>query len=466
MYPAENSENEESSIPSFDMRKFQAQALGLDADQISIIDPAAKTAENMGNVGGPSRPQTVAPSLPSLPDENDAPVTVPGASTLGVSVENMAHKTISMRSLLEQVAQLGGSDLHLSAHLEPQSRIDGDMRTLAGWPKVSAEQIRDSLYSILTEQQRKKFEKSKELDFAYALDNGVRFRGNAMYERGSVSAVFRTIPNEIVSLQALNLPKVLYRFASLPRGLVLVTGPTGSGKSTTLAAMIDHINQTRSGNIITIEDPIEFLHSHKSCVIRQREVGTDTESYGAALKHVLRQDPDVILIGEMRDLETISTALTAAETGHLVFATLHTQSAAETISRLIDVFPPGQQQQIRSQVASTLKGVVCQTLVKRADNNGRIAAAEVMVVNPAIATQIRRDETHQINQALQSGAKEGMQTLNQHLAQLVVNHTIERSAAEEKSSDPKDLASLIEGSRNRRRNLQAADTDNLSGASL
>lgn len=430
--------------------------VGRSGTETQAPPPAVPLAEMPPPVGPPSA--MVTPTA--------TPVAEPLASSLGVRVEQASSSNVvNMKELLHKVVALGGSDLHLSALTPPNVRIDGEMKPMDGVPPLTSEQVEEAVFSILSPEQREEFQSNKELDFAYALEDGTRFRGNVMYERQHVAAVLRAIPTQILPLEALGMPKVLYNFASLPRGLVLVTGPTGSGKSTTLAAMIDHINQNRSGNIITVEDPIEFLHTHGSCVVRQREIGADTESYSAALKHILRQDPDVILIGELRDLETISIALTAAETGHLVLATLHTQSAAETVTRLIDVFPGSQQQQIRSQVAATLKGVVCQTLIKRADNKGRVPAAEIMVVNNAISAQIRNDETHQIPQSLQGGGKEGMQTLNMHLARLVVSETIERQAAEEKSNDLQDLASLIDGNMKRRKNL--ADLGGgLSGASI
>jgi twitching motility protein PilT len=272
---------------------------------------------------------------------------------------------------------------------------------------------------MLTQQQREVFEERLELDFSYALPGRARFRVNMYKQRESVGAAFRVIPFDIKSLESLGIPPVVATFASLPRGFVLVTGPTGSGKSTTLASLIDIANTQRHDHIMTVEDPIEFLHRHRSCLVNQREVGTDTHSFGEALKHVLRQDPDIILVGEMRDLETIQVALTAAETGHLVFATLHTQDAAQTIDRIIDVFPPHQQQQIRQQLAGTLQGIMCQTLCKTADGKSRVAATEVLIATPAIRNLIREGKTHQIYSSMQAGAQFGMQTLDQNLAELV-----------------------------------------------
>ena len=373
------------------------------------------------------------------------PVSAPSAGTAGVKIEASQTQKINIEELLKYLVDKGGSDLHLSVGASPTIRVNGDMEEIPGFQKLTKEMIASALYEILTDDQKEEYEEEWELDFAHTVPNLGRFRGNMLVQRHNAGAVFRSIPTEIKPLESLGLPPVLYNFAGLPRGLVLVTGPTGSGKSTTLASLIDRANRTRSGHIITIEDPIEFLHPHRASIVNQREVGADTHSFSQALKHVLRQDPDIILIGELRDLETISIALTAAETGHLVFATLHTQSAQDTISRVIDVFPSGQQGQIRSQLASTLKGVVCQTLVKRADGKGRVPATEIMVVNPAIASMIRRDETHQIGQALQSGGELGMQTLNQNLAELVAKGLVERETAEEYTTDSKDLDALIQG---------------------
>jgi twitching motility protein PilT len=301
-----------------------------------------------------------------------------------------------------------------------------------------------ALASILTPQQKANFERELELDFAYTISANARFRVNYYQQRGSVGAAFRIIPTEIKVLKDLGVPDSVGRFSTLARGLVLVTGPTGSGKSTTLAAMIDLVNSTRSDHIVTVEDPIEFLHNHKKSIVNQREVGADTHSFAAALKHVLRQDPDVILIGELRDLETISVALTAAETGHLVFATLHTQDAPGTIDRVIDVFPPHQQGQVRAQLAATLQGVVCQTLVKRANGKGRAVATEVLVTTPAIANLIREGKTYQIASMMQAGRGQGMHTMDQHLADLVNSGIITHQAALDKAHDPEGIGRLIQ----------------------
>ncbi len=369
--------------------------------------------------------------------------------------EAIANKRVDLDELLLHLLELGGSDLHLTAGSRPIVRHLGKVIPVEDQPVLSSDMLRELLYGILTERQRKTFEENLELDLAYALPGHARFRMNIFQQRESVGAVLRVIPWEIRGLDELNMPAVLTSFTELKRGLVLVTGPTGSGKSTTLAAMIDRINRTRQDHIMTIEDPIEFLHQHKLSIVNQREVGGDTHSFKNALKHVLRQDPDVILVGELRDLETISVALTAAETGHLVFATLHTQSAQDTITRVVDVFPAEQQQQIRTQLAATLQGVVCQTLCRTADGTGRVAAVEIMVCTPGIRAMIRDDKLPQIPGALQAGAKDGMQTLNAHLADLVRTHRITLETAIENCTNREDLLTLA-GSTLRRPAAQSA----------
>jgi twitching motility protein PilT len=317
------------------------------------------------------------------------------------------------------------------------------MQVVDGYAELRPEELQTALYGVMTQRQRKVFEETLELDFAYAVPGHARFRVNVFWQRESVGAVMRMIPWEIKTLESLGMPRVIESFADLKRGLVLVTGPTGSGKSTTLAAIIDQVNRSRRGHIMTIEDPIEFLHKHRGCIVNQREVGQDTQSFRSALKHVLRQDPDVILVGELRDLDTISVALTAAETGHLVFATLHTQSAQDTITRIVDVFPADQQQQVRTQLAATLQGVVCQALVKTLDGQGRVAAVEIMVCNSGIRAMIRDDKLQQIQGALQAGAKDGMQTLNAHLAALVRSGRISYEAGLEHCSNRADFETLV-----------------------
>ncbi|MEP7763977.1 type IV pilus twitching motility protein PilT [Sanguibacter sp. 25GB23B1] len=325
---------------------------------------------------------------------------------------------VDLDRVLRSMVEAGASDLHLTVGAPPMIRRDGSLVALEGYEGIMPEGLQRTLYSVLTQKQREKFEANLELDVSYSVRGLARFRVNLYQQRESIGAAFRVIPYEIKPLEDLGIPGVVANFAGLPRGLVLVTGPTGSGKSTTLASIVDLANRTRADHIMTVEDPIEYLHRHKKSIINQREVGQDTHSFASALKHVLRQDPDIILVGEMRDLETISVALTAAETGHLVFATLHTQDAAQTIDRIIDVFPPEQQGQVRTQLAGALQGVVCQTLCKRADGPGRAVATEVMIATPAIRNLIREGKTHQVYSAMQAGAQHGMHTLDQHLADL------------------------------------------------
>jgi twitching motility protein PilT len=344
---------------------------------------------------------------------------------------------------LNDVLDLRASDLHVTVNAPPTLRVDGSLRPVPGSEIWGRDRVTSALHSILTPAQRETFERELELDFAYTISANARFRVNFYQQRNAIGAAIRIIPTDIKQLADLGVPDSVARFAALARGLVLVTGPTGSGKSTTLAALIDLVNRTRADHIVTVEDPIEFLHPNHMSLVNQREVGHDTHSFAAALKHVLRQDPDVILVGELRDLETISVALTAAETGHLVFATLHTQDAAQTIDRVIDVFPPHQQDQVRAQLAATLQGVVCQTLVKKADGRGRVVATEVLITTPAVANLIREGKTYQIASAMQAGRELGMFTMDQHLAELVDSGDISHAAASEKAHDPEGLKRLI-----------------------
>ncbi|HEY8467482.1 MAG TPA: type IV pilus twitching motility protein PilT [Solirubrobacterales bacterium] len=352
---------------------------------------------------------------------------------------------IDFAEVLRRMVEMRASDVHLSPGFRPAMRVRGAIKPMEDFPELTPTDTREIVYSILNDAQRKDFENNLQLDFAYAIPNVARFRVNAFFQRGSISAAFRLIPYEILSLEQLGLPKVLEDFCRKPRGFVLVTGPTGSGKSTTLASMIDLINRERDEHILTIEDPIEFLHQHKRCIVNQREVGSDATNFSAALKAALREDPDVILVGEMRDLETISTALTAAETGHLVFATLHTQSTSQTVDRIIDVFPPHQQQQVRMQLSIALQGIVTQQLLPTADGSGRVVAAEVLVPTPAIRNLIREGKTHQIYSAIQTSGAIGMQTMDAHLAQLVRMGKITRSLAEQRSAVPEELKRLLGG---------------------
>jgi twitching motility protein PilT len=344
--------------------------------------------------------------------------------------------------VLLQVMERNASDLHLTAGSPPMMRHHGRLHAL-DYPRLTPETTREVVYSILTNDQRQKLETEWQVDLAYSIPGKARFRVNAYFQRAAVSAALRLIPQEMPKLDSLGLPPVLEDFTKKPRGFVLVTGPTGSGKSTSLAAMLDLINETRHEHILSIEDPIEFLHRHKKCIVNQRELGADTKSFAQGLKAGLRQDPDVILVGEMRDLETISTALTAAETGHLVFATLHTQDTAQTVDRIVDVFPPEQQQQVRVQLSVALQGIVTQQLLPTADGQGRCVAAEVLVPTPAVRNLIREGKTHQIYSALQTGGQFGMQTMDASLAQLVRQHKITRELAESRSSAPEELRRLM-----------------------
>jgi twitching motility protein PilT len=351
--------------------------------------------------------------------------------------------TFDFADLLLDVIARNASDLHLTAGAPPMVRVRGRLIALEGYPKLSPNDTREIVYGILTNDQRQRFETDWQLDFAYSVPGHARFRVNAYFQRAAIGAAFRLIPAMIQSIDELGLPPATYEFIKKPRGFVLVTGPTGSGKSTSLASMIDAINVEREEHIMTIEDPIEFLHAHKKCIVNQRELGSDAQTFGLALKAALRQDPDVILVGEMRDLETISTALTAAETGHLVFATLHTQSAPQTIDRIIDVFPAHQQDQVRVQLSVALQGVMTQQLIPTSDGSGRVVAAEVLVPTPAVRNLIREGKTHQIPSAMQTGSNVGMQTMDTALAQLVRAGKITQRLAEQRSSTPEELRRLL-----------------------
>jgi twitching motility protein PilT len=350
---------------------------------------------------------------------------------------------VNLRSLLEEMIERDASDLHITAGERPKLRIDGDIQNSNVDYVLTPKDTLTLAYSILTENQKKRFETEDELDFSFGIQNLARFRGNCFKQRGCVSLVIRQIPFNIRTFEELGLAGVVAKMAEKPRGLVLVTGPTGSGKSTTLAAMLDKINRERRGHIITVEDPIEFIHRHQNCIVNQREVGSDTKSFANALKYALREDPDVILIGEMRDLETIQAALTIAETGHLAFATLHTNSAAEAINRIIDVFPSHQQSQVRAQLAFVLEGIVTQTLLPRAKGRGRVMAAEILVVTAAIRALIREDKIHQIYSLMQSGKKFGMQTLNDALYQLYMSREVTADECLRVSGDPNEFLRMI-----------------------
>ncbi|MBU6366546.1 MAG: type IV pilus twitching motility protein PilT [Gemmatimonadetes bacterium] len=350
---------------------------------------------------------------------------------------------LSLRPLLEEMIARDASDLHLTVGNSPRLRVDGHIVASTQAQVLGPRDTLQLAYSVLTDTQKKRFELEDELDFSFGIANLSRFRGNVFRQRGCVSMVIRQIPFTVRSFEELNLPPVVATFADRPRGLVLVTGPTGSGKSTTLAALIDKINRERDGHIITVEDPIEFIHKHRNCIINQREVGADTRSFASALKYALREDPDVILIGEMRDLETVSAALTIAETGHLVFATLHTNSAAEAINRVIDVFPSNHQAQVRAQLAFVLEGVVTQALVPKASGRGRALAAEVLVATPAIRTLIREEKVHQVVSMMQSGKKYGMQTMNDALFALYSSRQVTLEECLRVTADPADFQRMV-----------------------
>ena len=347
-----------------------------------------------------------------------------------------------LNDYLFDTIQAGASDLHVTVGLPPMIRVSGKVEPLDYSP-LTPNTTREMLYDILSNDQRQRLESEWELDFAYTLPHTARFRVNVYFQRGSLGAAFRAIPEKILSFKDLGLPKAIEQLTVKPRGLVLVTGPTGSGKSTTLASMIDKINEERHEHIMSVEDPIEFLHTHKNCIVNQREVNQDTKSFAQALKHVLRQDPDVILVGEMRDLETIHLAISAAETGHLVFGTLHTQDAPQTVDRMIDVFPSHQQSQVRAQLAIALQGIVTQTLIPKSDGNGRVVACEILVPTPGVRNLIREGKTHQIYSAMQTGGKFGMQTMDAALVELVGKGAISREEAEKRSSNPDELKRLM-----------------------
>jgi twitching motility protein PilT len=355
----------------------------------------------------------------------------------------LAPSGVNLRVLLEEMIERDASDLHITAGERPKVRIDGEITNSNIEFVMSPKDTMQLAYSVLTENQKKRFEMEDELDFSFGIQNLARFRGNCFKQRGCVSMVIRQIPFNIKTFDDLKLPDVIRKMAEKPRGLVLVTGPTGSGKSTTLAAMIDKINKERRGHIITVEDPIEFIHRHQNCIVNQREVGTDTKSFQASLKYALRQDPDVILIGELRDLDTIQAALTIAETGHLAFATLHTNSAAEAVNRIIDVFPAHQQSQVRAQLAFVLEGIVTQTLLPKAKGRGRAMAAEILVVTPAVRALIRDDKIHQIYSTMQSGKKYGMQTMNDALYALYMNREVALDDCLRSSHDPTEFLRMI-----------------------
>ncbi len=356
----------------------------------------------------------------------------------------MPEPTFTIDQLLEQLVERNGSDLHITVGSHPVVRVRGSLERIEEVARLTAEDTLNLLYRVMSTEQQKLLETKRQIDLSYSIPGLARFRVNVYSQRESLAAAFRVIPMELKTLDELHLPATLLELTHKPRGLVLVTGPTGSGKSTSLASMIDEINRTRSDHIITIEDPIEFLHRHKSCIVNQREIGTDASSFPEALRAALRQDPDVILLGEMRDLETIATALTAAETGHLVFGTLHTQSAPGTIDRVIDVFPPEQQEQIRMQLAGTLQGVVTQSLLPTADGTGRVPVLEILFPDDAVRNLIRQARVEQIYSVMQTGSQRGMVTMEQSLAELAMRGVITKDAAVNCTSRPEQLLGLLE----------------------
>jgi twitching motility protein PilT len=415
------------ATPALAVRGDLLRAIEVLADEEDT--PAARSAEP--GKTPPAGTQETAGSVADLVDESGNPLLAHEQETL-LDLDGVLHTLVERR----------GSDLHLTAGTPPVIRVDGELEPLEDYPRLTPRELQKAVYSILTQRQRETFENELELDLSYSIPGHSRFRVNVFQQRDSMGAVMRVIPYEILPIEKLGIPAQATNFAYLPRGFVLVTGPTGSGKSTTLASLIDVVNTERSCHIMTVEDPIEFLHRHKRSIVNQRELGTDTHSFGAALKHVLRQDPDVILVGELRDLETIQVALTAAETGHLVFGTLHTQDAPQTIDRIIDVFPPHQQEQIRVMLAGALQGVVTQQLLKRADGSGRVVACEVMMATSAIRNLIREGKTHQMYSAIQAGKQHGMVTMDQSLADLVHKHVVTYDQALERCNNVNDFNRL------------------------
>ncbi len=416
---------------------------------VESLGAAQPPAPAPGPVAAPASPGYGAPQEPpagyGAPQEVPAGYGAPQAQPAGAPSAGRAPggDVPHVDDLLRMMIDLGGSDLHITVGSPPGIRVRGEIQSVEGMRMLLPKDTQEMLLSLLSEEQRRRFETELELDFAYSIPGLSRFRTNIFQQRNSMGAVFRVIPLKIPTLDDLQLPKVCRFLAERPRGMVLVTGPTGSGKSTTLAAMIDHINSNRPVHIMTMEDPIEFMHKNKKAFVNQREVGEDTHSFTSALKRVLRQDPDVILVGEMRDLETISAALTAAETGHLVLATLHTTGGPETVDRIIDVFPPHQQQQVRMQLSTTLEGVLSQTLLRSTDGRTRVMAMEIMLGIPAISNLIREGKTHQMATIIQGGASMGMQTLDQHLKVLLQAGKVTYEEAIQKAKEPRELAQML-----------------------
>jgi len=399
---------------------------------------------------GPKAPQTagqppVLSGPPKVTVNEGAPVSQDyGQRGVRAATPNMNNE-ITLDELLLKLIEYGSSDLHLTSNMPPMMRKNGDIQPIPGYQPLSSSLIQRMMFSIMSPEQQTVYQREHDLDLAYAIAGKSRFRVNVLQQRGKVGSVIRVIPNEIKTLEQLGMPAGLSEFSHLPRGLVLVTGPTGSGKSTTLAAIIDAANRERRDHILTIEDPIEFVHENKNCIVTQREVGVDTSSFSEGLRRALREDPDIILVGEMRDPETISIAITAAETGHLVFGTLHTQSAAETMSRIIDSFPEGSKEQVRTQLASTIQGIVCQTLIKTLDGRGRVAAMEILKGEGSIRALIRKGHTEQIRSALETNRGKGMQTLDMSLMELTKADKINVDEAAARSTNPEEFFRQLGG---------------------
>ncbi|MDY0088475.1 MAG: PilT/PilU family type 4a pilus ATPase [Coriobacteriia bacterium] len=427
---AERTDEPRNVAQSADMGASATQSQGMAAHSVQEVPPVTEQFDT-----GYLQPVETADHISE----------VAGSAEISVLGEPPApgRSNLHIDDLLHLLIERDGSDLHLTVGSPPGLRLRGEIVPLEDTPPLQPRDTMEMIFNILSEEQRRRFETELELDFAYSMPGVSRFRANVFQQRNSMGAVFRAIPVAVPTIEELGLPKVCRTLADRPRGLVLVTGPTGSGKSTTLAAMIDHINETRPMHIVTLEDPIEFVHRNKKAYVNQREIGSDTHSFSAALKRVLRQDPDVILVGEMRDLETIAAAITAAETGHLVLATLHTTGGPATVDRIIDVFPPHQQQQVRMQLSTTLEGVMSQVLMRSTDGRTRVMAMEIMLGIPAISNLIREGKTHQMPTIIQGGASQGMQTLDQSLKNLLLGGRITFDEAISKAQNPVDLAQMV-----------------------
>lgn len=432
-----------SIIPADVARRHLAIGVHFEGDKLVVAFAEPNDDEAVAAVAASTVFEIIAAAAGRLELGSVVKAVYGAGAHLADDVTGGDEGPFDINELLECVLQRKGSDLHLTAGSPPVVRVHGELVPLREFPVLNGSQIREMVYAVLSQKQREKFENEHELDTSYSMPGRSRFRVNVFLQRDSVGCVMRVIPYEIVDFDSLGVPPTVRPFAELPRGLVLVTGPTGSGKSTTLASLIDIVNRTKPVHIMTVEDPIEFLHQHKRAIVNQREVGEDTYSFAAALKHVLRQDPDVILVGEMRDLDTITTALTAAETGHLVFATLHTQDAPQSIDRIIDVFPSAQQQQVRVQLASSLQGIVTQQLLPTPGGTSRVIACEVLVATPAIRNLIREGKVHQIYSLMQAGGKYGMVTMDQSLASLVTAGRITFDVAAERCANEGDLQRLL-----------------------